>query len=416
MKLKILIAVLLVILLGIAIYDYYSKQDSLLVAARDGKAATTEELLKKSNWGIEDRDEKGRTPLILSAISGNAKITKMLVDAKADINAKDSSGLNATQMAIRFIRSDVIGVLVDAGADPNSSMPITGKNALMVAAQKRDKNLLEKLLKAKADINAKSKDGKTGLSYVLELGDEEMIAIFIDAGAKIDSAKSDETILSRIASNGQASVLRLLFNKGLVKQGVKGGLTEALGYVAADGHADLVDAILDTGEVDVNKPDSNGNTPLLIAIRGGKTVTISKLLAAKADINLSNKVGSNALMIVATNPNAEIVKLLLDGGIKVEATDLEGKTALMYLSSCRCSDSSKVAKMLLDAKVNVSAQDNDGWTALMYAARDGNKEVAEVLVKASPELGLKTKDGRTALAIAEQRKHQDIIALLRGEK
>jgi uncharacterized protein len=416
MKSKIILIGLVIILLGILAYNHYSVQDTLLTAARDGKLAVTKELLKKSNKGIEDKDDRGRTPLMLSAISGDAKITKMLIEAGANINAKDNVGLNAIQIAIGFIRPDVIGVLVDAGGDPNSSLPNSRATALVVAANKRDKQLAKKLLAAKADVNAKTRSGKTPLTYALELGEEEIAGMFLDAGAGIEESKKDENILSRIAFNGHANIIRLLLERGLVQQGVDGGLHEALGYVAADGHLDLVEKFLDTGKVEINKPNDNGNTPLLLALKGGKAITISKLIDAKANVNWFNKAGRNALMITTSNPSIEIIRLFIGSGVKVNATDLDGKTALMCLASYRCPNTANVAEMLIDAKANVNAQDVDGWTTLMYAARDGNPEIAEILIKAGANLSLKTKDGRTAQAIAEQRKHEDILALLKREK
>jgi serine/threonine-protein phosphatase 6 regulatory ankyrin repeat subunit B len=411
MKSKILIGVLVVLLLGIGIYDYISKQESLLTSARDGKVKSTEELLKSSKRGIEERDSKGRTPLMLSAVSGEAKITKMLVDAGADLKAKDSSGLDAMQTAIRFLRPSVISVLLDAGMDPNSKI-LTGKDCLMVAVQKGDRELVKKLINAKADLNAKSQSGRTAFGFALEAGDDEIIAAFLDAGIAAEEALAkDETFFARMAASGQVKTIGLIFDKGLVKAGNSSSLTKALGYVAADGHLELMDRILKTEGINVNQPDENGNTPLLLAVTGGKLEAINKLLDARADINAINKNGRNALIIISANPKPSTVKLLIDKGIKVDIADSEGKTPLMALTSCKCPEAVESAKMLVAAKANINAQDTDGWTALMYAVQNNNFEVAKTLVDLGADVNLKTKDDRSAQAIAEQKKREDMIAL-----
>ena len=90
---------------------------------------------------------------------------------------------------------------------------------------------------------------------------------------------------------------------------------------------------------DVNAPDREGRTALLLAAREAQRnqegqqaqeETVRALLDRKADVNARTKSGYTALILAAMEGRAEIVRLLLAKGADVSArtTDQNKMTAL----------------------------------------------------------------------------------------
>ncbi|MBR6976760.1 MAG: ankyrin repeat domain-containing protein, partial [Ottowia sp.] len=105
----------------------------------------------------------------------------------------------------------------------------------------------------------------------------------------------------------------------------------------------------------------------------------------------------------------------LDSGVGVDATDAEGRTALMLAVQ---GESVNVLRHLFDKGAAINARDKSGATALMYAARHGQTPGAQVAIKMLLDRGADVNatdnQGRTALAIAREQGHDTIVELLRA--
>ncbi len=231
---------------------------------------------------------------------------------------------------------------------------------------------------------------------------------------------------------------------------------------ARQGDTSQVETLLKGGS-DPNMRDSDGKTPLLVAIEGGLTVIITGsgsvtstprpgpgnahsvrvLLRLGADPNLVDKLGKSALLIAArygrdqsviallasgADPNAtiefnqppplgiaasegylDIVKRLLEAGANVNSRYQNGKTALM---SASFSGHLKIAGVLLDAGADVNASDTYGHTPLSNAAFQGQSEIVRLLIKHGARIDDKDNEGKDALAIAKERGNTQVIEIL----
>ncbi len=103
--------------------------------------------------------------------------------------------------------------------------------------------------------------------------------------------------------------------------------------------------------------------------------------------------GGTALTWAAWMNHAEVVKILLDRKVDVNAREADGSSALHEAVRWGM----ETTRMLLDKGADVNAQDNGGRTPLMLAAEVGRLDVAKALLAEGANVRLKDKKGKTAL-------------------
>ena len=113
------------------------------------------------------------------------------------------------------IRGDLKGLKAQivAGTDPNLR-DSNGKTPLMLAAQKRHKEIVEYLIAQGADINAQTKNGFTALFHTCIQGDDELAKLLIDSGADVNAREDGNTPLMIAAFRGHLNVVKLLLENG----------------------------------------------------------------------------------------------------------------------------------------------------------------------------------------------------------
>lgn len=146
---------------------------------------------------------------------------------------------------------------------------------------------------------------------------------------------------------------------------------------ALNGNTSAVSTALENG-MPVNQKDANGNTALMAAAFNGHKDTMQVLIDSEADVNLRVNNGVTPLM-AACGPYPQAVRLLLENGADVNATDRnESFTALMYAS---VEGLSPVVDILLEYGADPTMADEDNDTAADFARQRGFKELADKLQK-----------------------------------
>lgn len=180
--------------------------------------------------------------------------------------------------------------------------------------------------------------------------------------------------------------------------------------------------VLDNG-ADVNMRDDLGVSPIFLAVKKNKKEFLDLLLERDADVNIPGKTGEvdnqTALSVAVANDDKETVKKLLERGADPNIADSKGLLPLPGAVIGPTADA-EIVKMLLEngAKVNGQEKEN-GATALIYIA--SNKEVSaqtrteivKMLLENGADKSLKTKEGKTALDWAKEVKNEDVVELLK---
>ena len=184
---------------------------------------------------------------------------------------------------------DAVQNLLATKPDPNVRDKDTAATALECAVRNGNREMVQALVWAKVDVNAKDSSGQTALMLLNEKVTSEMVWDLIHAGAKINLRDGD----------GETALIA----------------------AAEVNNVDAIKALLDAG-AKVNAKDVHGRTPLMTAAANGHVNNVRALILAGADVNLRDKEGNTALMLAVENNEAAVARLLkAHGAIEFEVRE-----------------------------------------------------------------------------------------------
>ena len=106
------------------------------------------------------------------------------------------------------------------------------------------------------------------------------------------------------------------------------------------------------------------------------------------------------LRLAACDGDIKKVTNLLERGANVNATGIQGSSALISAEGCKRHDDPtrvQLIELLIAKGAAVNHQNDDGRTALMYAAENGDTQAVNALLKSGASVNVADNDGETAL-------------------
>jgi uncharacterized protein len=356
-------------------------------------------------------------PGLISAVkSGDKSQVAVLLQQRADPNAKEADGTTALMWAVRqsFTKEDtaIAEMLLRAGADVKASNRY-GVTALYLACQNGNAAMIEKLLAAGADSNSTVTEGETALMTAARTGVIEAAKVLLDHGAQVDAREDwhGETALMWAVAEGHAAMARELIAHGAdvnarstvnhwERQNTSeprekwlplGGLTPLL-FAARQGCLDCAQLLAEKS-AELNAADPTGITPMLMAIINGHYDVAGYLAEKGADPNLADETGRTPLYSAVdfhTMPqdnrpapaetgnrltSFDLVKLLLDKGANVNA---QLKKQQPYRAKLDRGDDTMLTS---------------GTTPILRAAKAGDVEAIKILLAKGADPKLSTRTG-----------------------
>ena len=262
---------------------------SLIQATNQNQQDEVDRLLASGeNPNQETKD--GVTPLHIASGRGYDKIAKSLIQNKADVNAtikqtfkykgKDvPKGATPLMGAIANYHFDIADMLISNGANVNL-LTENGSSALMIAADKKNPEMVKTLIKKGAKVN------------------ETTLYPFEYKGETIYSGST--ALMAAIATNRNENARILIENGADVTKQTKNGV-DALIIAAANGDEEIVRLLIEKGATPDTKTTQDftvkgqpvfiGSTALMAAADGGHAGAVKLLIQAGADVNDSNERG-----------------------------------------------------------------------------------------------------------------------------
>src|SRR4051794_2064058 len=193
---------------------------ALAAAIRDADAPAVGKLIE-AGADVNARDAEGNTPLILAAFYAGPPCVELLLEKGADPNAANRAGVTALIRAATDYEK--ARLLIDAGAKVGSRTADLGNTPLILAARRADNSRTVRLLLGRG-AGASERDA-AGISPIMAgaaSGDLETVRLLLDAGAKAGDfpvtnhsssatrAAGLRTPLMWAAFNNDAPMVRLL--------------------------------------------------------------------------------------------------------------------------------------------------------------------------------------------------------------
>ena len=257
----------------------------------------------------------GMTPLLYASRDGRMETARMLLDAGAEINARDANEITPLIAAITNNHPDVARFLIDRGADIKA-VDWYGRTPLWAAVETRNMDL----------------DNGTFENSIERAPFLELIQVLLERGA-------DPNARTKEVPPVRPDFLRV---------------TASLSWV-----------------------DFTGQTPFLTAALAGDVTVMKLLLKHGADPNIPTFAGTTALMAAAgvnwvfdqtydegQPALLEAVKLCVELGMDINAINSMGLTA-MHGAANRGSD--EIIKYLASLGAKVNVKDKEGRTPLTWA-------------------------------------------------
>lgn len=302
---------------------------------------------------------------------------------------------NLLQLAAEAGHATVVQGLLDRGAEP-SQVDAKGRSALHSAAKSGWPQVVSILLKARADLDAKDKDGKIPLIEASFAGNLAVVRALCGCS----SMSSEHELVGESDCPGVACV----------NASWKCG-SAPLRSAAAGGHVGVAQFLLQHGHVvdHVNVNGDDGEGAIERAAKAGHVALIELLLEHRADVNFRSRSGRSAIMQAAMRGHQAAIQTLLQHGANVSQRTSSGKTALLLAARRR---NRAVVQLLLEGRAAPDAADDELRTGLHIAASAGHPGIVDVLLAAHASASVTDKQGRTVVDEAVRMGHVGVLRKL----
>lgn len=349
----------------------------------------------------------------------DAASLRTLLERHAAVNAAQPDGTTALHWATHWNDAETVTLLLHAGADPKAANRY-GATPLSEAVALANGAIIEALLKAGADPNTRTTaDGETVLMTAARAGNLDAVDRLLAHGADVNAKESykGQTALMWAAAERHPEVVKALLEHGA-------------DWKVQSSYRETKIPKLSTAS-SISPISRGGLTAFLFAAREGDIETAKVMLNAGVDINQTDVDGTSGLVVSIMNKQYTFAKFLLDRGADPNVTDVKGRAALYSAVDARNEDwsalpmrqesdpfpSIELIKLILSHSPNVNAKLthnlpgrsgmdsgdislDEGTTPLMRAARSGDAATMRILLAAGADPKLVTKDGNTALLFA----------------
>lgn len=282
------------------------------------------------------------TPLMWAASRPDPELARMLLEAGAAVNARDTMGDPAVNWATYYGHASVVAALIDAGADPT----LFGHGRA-------------------ADI-------------AMRMGHQDVLAVLVSASASKTEQSTLERALESAAASGAMEQIKGLAAVTSVANARDWSGRQVLHTAARAGEAAATSALIEAGAA-VNGTDAIGFTALFEAAREGCAETVNMLIAAVADVNHvadPSGMGLTPLHLAAIGGDVATAEALVQAGATLDARGTNGGTAFLWAAFEGKRD---VLLALIGAGADPTIPNGSGETVLPFAESQNWHDVAAAI-------------------------------------
>jgi ankyrin repeat protein len=371
-------------------------------------------------------DHKGNTPLFLASAKGNTRAVEIFLKFLKDKNIIADKSLihKAIESAFEFEHTKVIECFVKYGYE----FSVKPEDAIEYAKKGKTKLLEIAIKHGKINVNQVDNKGWTLLHHASRHGNLETVKLLVELGADIiiKTKETNSTAQDLAKTCGSKNVENFL--------DAESKKIPTLHKSILSGNLDEVAKLIKKGD-NLNLKDEHGLPPIILACLTRRPEIAKMLISAGAELNTTSLYGSPLEISIASGEieiansirkrlseqlyeaakkgELDNVSILIKNGADVNFQDKDGVTALHMASFY---GHAAVALRLLHEKADPNLARTDGFTPLHFACLKGNETIVRTLIANGAQLDLKTTSGKTAEGIAEEKKYNNIVQILKNPK
>lgn len=329
-------------------------------------------LLAKKGCKINVRDNLGSTPLHVAVRWGNINAAEQLISLGINIDAQNVTGKTPLAEAVLGGKPEIAKMLLSKGANPNTS-DINGRTILMDAVKAKNTKTISMLLEYNANPQAQDLNGRNSYHEAALTEDENVINLIRNAGGNpLSRDKNGNTPFSLCLSK-QDSIIKAILGK------------------------------------DTSISDSDGNTPLHIAVQNNKESILKMLISSGYPLNTRNSDGYTPLAIAVEKDYNQLALILLENKANpfIQIDSNGNNAALIALKN------NNVSILAGIAKCSSTMSDIQGNTILHYAARISNAATIQNLLSYGLDKNVKNIYDETPYTVAVRWKRSEAANILK---
>lgn len=266
----------------------------------DAVALASTSPLSLQTWSLELEipNNEGLTALCLAIREGHFETVSRLLQDGSNVDYANSAGVTPLWLACRPRSFDpqrsvdtaatvsnqpaehLVQLLLDYRAEADKES-FCKQTPLAAASATGDAAIVQRLIRAGADVDHVDDNGLTALMLAAHLGHVDIAAILLDAGAtpNPDPAHGKLSALLLAAESGRDAVIKLLVERG----------------------------------AQIDHVHDDGATALTAASAAGNESTVALLIALGANLYIQDKYGKTAMVYATQKNHYKIIKLLEAG-------------------------------------------------------------------------------------------------------
>ncbi|CAG2219203.1 unnamed protein product [Mytilus edulis] len=308
--------------------SYKEKQedeDKLKRAVKDGDETAVRRLVKGGVLAI--RQQKlwfGGTILHDAVAGGKLPIIKLLLQAKADVNAKTKDNRTCLHVASRMGHTgntDIVKELLNYGAEVNVQT-LDRRTALHFATWRGNTDIVQELVNHGANVNLQDEDLWAPLYWAAKLNYIQIARILVENGADLNCANAMEQCpLHEVLKNGHTELAKYLISEGAMVTGKIKGVFQCMidnKDIKTEDRISLCDIFIEAGypihsnsslpQILSRKPYIDQNFVKHVQTRQLETLTLKSMCRICVRKELIKK--TNGCSIRAKLPQLPLPKLL----------------------------------------------------------------------------------------------------------
>ncbi|MBI5346122.1 MAG: ankyrin repeat domain-containing protein [Chlamydiae bacterium] len=308
---------------SVMLEKYEGKTILMLCIIKHCDIEIIKQIIPFSDVNAEDADYQ--TPLMLAVENWDKASVEALIAAGAKLDAKDKKGKTALFLAIEKKFLPIVDLLIQAIIDsPKYHSLIFNERyscndtLLMIFIDNHWNIKMTKRIIPYSDINAVDMHNASPLILAVRAKAEPVVKALLKAGAKLDTKNTNgDTALILALKKRFLSIIDLLikamidspqYRSSIFNERYHCNKTLLMLCIENECDIEIIKQIIPFS--DINVADENMQTPLMYATKYKDVPTVKVLLAAGVKLDAKNSLGRTALWFAEVNGDKKIIDLL----------------------------------------------------------------------------------------------------------